>query len=148
MTGTAGPVMSAADANAFMYAIHYKVEAMEKWAVTVNESITDHAEHIDTTRARASHSFQTVSDEINRIRTLIAPGASDTKRFMEFEEQNDTTLKASVAGVVELRGSSIAATRTDIDQKVRDTQAAVQALHDSVAATASSTAAGEPAAPP
>ena len=67
---------------------------------------------------------------------------------MELVEQNDTTLKASIAGVVELLGSSISATWTDIDQKVRDTQAAVQALHDSVDATASSTATGEPTAPP
>ena len=50
MTCTAGPVMSAVEANAFMYALHYKIEAVEKWAYTVNESITDHAEHIDTTR--------------------------------------------------------------------------------------------------
>ena len=50
-TGAAGPAMSAADANAFMYALHYKIEAAEKWAFTVNESITDHAEHIHTTRA-------------------------------------------------------------------------------------------------
>ena len=68
MTGTAGPVMSAADANAFMYAIHYKVEAMEMWAVSVNKSITDHAEHIDTTRARATHGFQTVSDRSTGFR--------------------------------------------------------------------------------
>ena len=66
--GTAGPVMASADANVFMYALHSKVEALEKWAVTVQESITDHAEHIDLTRSRAAHSFQTVSDEINRIR--------------------------------------------------------------------------------
>ena len=98
-----------------MYGIHYKVEAMKKWAVIVNESITDHAEHIDTTRARATHSFQTVSDEINGIRTLIATGESDNRRLMELVEQNDTTLKASIAGVVELFGSSIATTRTDIE---------------------------------
>ena len=62
MTGSAGPVMTAADANAFMYVMHYKIESVEKWAFTVNESSTDHAEHIDTTRARATHSFMFVSD--------------------------------------------------------------------------------------
>ena len=54
MTGTAGPVMSAVDSNAFMYALHYKIETIEKWALTLNESFTDHAEHIDATRARAT----------------------------------------------------------------------------------------------
>ena len=69
MTGPAGPVMTAADANAFMHAMHYKIEAIEKWAFTVNDSITDHAEHIGTTRARATHSFKLVSDEINKFRS-------------------------------------------------------------------------------
>ena len=98
--GTAGPVMTAADANAFMYALHYKVEALEKWAVTVQESITDHAEHIDLTRSRAAHSFQTVSDEINRIRGLVATGESDTRKVMELADRNDVSLKASIASVV------------------------------------------------
>ena len=64
MTGFAGPDMSVVDANAFMYALHYKIESIEKWALTVNESITDHAERIDVTRARAAHSFNLFTDEI------------------------------------------------------------------------------------
>ena len=74
MTGTVGPIMTAANANAFMYAMHYKIESIEKWAVTFKESITDHAEHIDLTRARAAHSFQLVSDEINELRSSAATG--------------------------------------------------------------------------
>ena len=92
--------MSAVDANAFMYALHYKIEAVEKWAHTVNESITDHAEHIDTARARATHSLKMVSDEINKLRTSAATGESDTRKVMELVQQNDDALKASIAGVV------------------------------------------------
>ena len=75
--------MSAVDANAFMYALHYKIESIQKWALTVNESITDHAEHIDLTRARATHSFNLVTDEINRLRSSAATGESDARQVMK-----------------------------------------------------------------
>ena len=124
--------MSAVDANAFVYALHFKIEAIEKWAFSVNESITDHAEHIDTTRACATHSFKMVSDEINKLRTSAATGELDTRKVMELVQQNDDTLKASIAGVVELLGSSITPTQADLE-----TQAAVQTLHDHLAAAVS-----------
>ena len=87
MTGSAGPVMSAVDANAFMYALHYKIESIEKWALTVNESITDHAEHIDVTRARAAHSFNLVTGEINRLCSSASIGESDTRQVMKLVQE-------------------------------------------------------------
>ena len=62
---------------------------------------------------------------------------------MELAQQNDDALKASIAGVVELLGSSITATQADFDKKVRETQAAVQTLHDHLRATAPAGAAPE-----
>ena len=56
-----------------------------------NESITDHAEHIDVTRARAAHSFNLVTDEINRLRSSAATGESDTRQVMKFVQENDDT---------------------------------------------------------
>ena len=55
---------------------------------------------------------------------------------MELVHQHDDVLKASIAGVVELLGSSITTTEADVDKKVRETQAAVQTLHDHLCATA------------
>ena len=117
MTGSAGPAMTAVDANAFMYALRYKIESFEKWALTVSESITDHAEHIDVTRARAAHSFHLVSDEINKLRSSAATGESDTRQVMKLVQENDDTLKASIAGVVELLGSTIAKTQADLESR-------------------------------
>ena len=100
--------------------------------MTVQEPITDHTEHIDLARSRAAHSFQTVSDEINQIRGLVATVESDTRRVMELADRNDVSLKASIASVVELLGSSIGTVRSDIELKIRDTQTAVQKLHETV----------------
>ena len=59
---------------------------------------------------------------------------------MELLQQNDDALKASIARVVERLGSSITATQADHDKKARETQAAVQTLHDHLAATATGAA--------
>ena len=69
---------------------------------------------------------------------------------MKLVQENDDTLKASIAGVVELLGSTIAKTQADLELKVRETQAAAQTMHDHLAATATTTspAAGAPEAPP
>ena len=97
--------MNAADANTFIYALHYKMESMEKWATTVQEAITDHAEHIDSTRARAGNRFGKVESEIARIRTALATGESDTRTVMDLVQQNDDALKGSIAGLMQLLGS-------------------------------------------
>ena len=46
MHGMTGPLMDAQTLNQFLYSIHYKVEAMEKWAGSVNDGLTDHADRI------------------------------------------------------------------------------------------------------
>ena len=84
-------MMNAADANTFIYSLHYKMESMEKWATTVQEAITDHAEHIDTTRARAAHSFGKVEDEVGRIRAALATGESDNRTVMNLVQKRTTT---------------------------------------------------------
>ena len=110
MSGSTGPLMTAHDLNAFVYALHYKLEAIEKWAPTVSESITDHAEHIDETRSRANRSFKLASDEINNLRASAATGEPDTRQVMKLVEDNDNALKTSIAIVGELLGTSISST--------------------------------------
>ena len=44
--------------NAFVYALHYKVESMEKWASVVNAWGFDHAQHIDAMRVHSSSAFE------------------------------------------------------------------------------------------
>ena len=50
--------------NQFLYNIHYKVEAMEQWAATVNDAVTDHAEHIDLAKTRSFQAFMVVRDQV------------------------------------------------------------------------------------
>ena len=109
-SSTAGPQLDPDALNQFLYALHYKVEAVEKWAVVVNDSITDHATHIDETRARATRSFSLVSDEINKLRSSAATGESDTRTVMKMVQDNDDALKASIASVVQMIGGAITTT--------------------------------------
>ena len=58
-SGVAGAPMDANNMNAFLYALHYKVEALEKWAPTVEGAITDHAIRIDKSDLQsAKHNLQ------------------------------------------------------------------------------------------
>ena len=50
--------MDAATMNQFMYNLHYKVEAMEQWAATVNDAVTDHAVHIDNAKGKSVNAFR------------------------------------------------------------------------------------------
>ena len=100
--------------------MHYKIESVEKWALTVNESIMDHAEHIDLTRARAKHSFQFFSDEINNRRSSAATGESGTRQVMHLVQDNDDALKASIASVVDLIGSTINTTQATLDKNIQE----------------------------
>ena len=52
MQGMTGPLMDAQTMNQFLYNLHYKVEAMEQWAATVNDAVTDHAMHIDNAKMK------------------------------------------------------------------------------------------------
>ena len=68
---------------------------------------------------------------------------------MQLVQENDDALKASIAGAVELLRSSITKTQADLDNKSQETHAAVQTLHDHLAAAASSAPTGAaPEAPP
>ena len=120
--------MTAVDANAFMYALDFEIESIETWALTVNASITDHAEHIDETRSRATRSFQLVSE-------------SDARQVMKLVQDNDDALKASIASVGESIGSTIATAQSTLGTKIREIQGEVGTLHSHVSEA-------QPAAPP
>ena len=143
-SSAAGPQLDPNALNQFLYALHYKVEAIEKWAVVVNDSITDHAIHIDETRARATRSFTLVSDEINNLRSSAATGESDTRTAMKMVQDNDDALKASIASVVQMIGQSISTTELRFDAKMKEIQTAVETLHQRVTATAAGTSAAVP----
>ena len=128
----AGPQLEADALNAMLHALHYKVEAVEKWAMVINDSITDHAVHIDETRAHATRSFILVSDEIHNLRSSSAFGESDTRKVMQKVQENDDALKASIASVVQMIGNAITITEFTFDTKVQELQAAVGTLHERV----------------
>ena len=128
--------------NSFLYALHYKVEAIEKLAIVINDSITDHAVHIEETRPRATRSFTLVSDEINKLQSSAATGESDTRTVMRIVQENDDALKASITSVVQLVGQAISTTESEFDTKVKEIQTAVETMHQRVTATATATATG------
>ena len=47
LQGAVGPQMNEKTMNEILWGLHYKVEAMESWAQSVNDAVTDHAERID-----------------------------------------------------------------------------------------------------
>ena len=85
MHGMTGPLMDAATMNQFMYNLHYKVEAMEQWAATVNDAVTDHAVHIDNAKGKSVNAFR-----------ACATNESDTRKVMEMVQANDDALKAKI----------------------------------------------------
>ena len=89
MQGMTGPVMDAQTMNQFLYNLHYKVEAMEQWAATVNDSVTDHAVHIDNAKQKSMNAFQ-----------ACATNKSDTLKVMGMVQANDDALKAKIESVV------------------------------------------------
>ena len=103
--------------STFLYALHYKVETIERWATVVNESITDHAVHIDETRARATRSLLLVSDEIRNLRPSAATGESGTRTVMKMVQEHDDALKTALASVPELIGNAINTTQSGFDSR-------------------------------
>ena len=79
-TGTAGPLMSADDLNAFVYAMHYKLEAMTGWAQTVNDAVTNHAVRIDVQYGEGATLMAMTTDALSKA----AQGEHDTRQVMAF----------------------------------------------------------------
>ena len=85
--------MSADDLNAFVYAMHYQVEAMSGWAQTVNDAVTDHAVRIDVLHGEGSALTSMVSDALGKC----GQGEHDTRQVMALVQANDDVLRAQDA---------------------------------------------------
>ena len=76
--------------------LQMKFSRIDDWAVTVQESVTDHAGHIDHHRDRLE-SFAlrstTLGTDMGQVKT-------DLKEFARQAVESDSVLKASVASVV------------------------------------------------
>ena len=120
MHGMTGPLMDAATMNQFMYNLHYKVEAMEQWAATVNDAVTDHAVHIDNAKGKSVNAFR-----------ACATNESDTRKVMEMVQANDDALKARIESVITQLDASVVQSKADmqqltgtVDTKIRELQTA------------------------
>ena len=82
----------------------------------------------DSERAHVDTYECTRTDRRTRAHTHTHTRVWYQKKQFEVKLSNDDTLKASIAGVVEFLGSTIAKTPADLDLKIRETQAAVQTL--------------------
>jgi uncharacterized tellurite resistance protein B-like protein len=99
--------------------LQLKFTNIETWATTVNDSITDHAGHIDHQKVRiesfAMHG-RTVTGKISEI-------SADVKEFARQTVENDSTSKAAIASVVELLGNEV----EKLKQFTRDAGLALEA---------------------
>lgn len=83
--GIVGPTMSEDALNAFVYALHYKVESMEKLASAVQAWGSDHAQHIDAMRIRSTSVFES-------LQATAAQAETDTRIVMAKAQANDDQL--------------------------------------------------------
>ena len=95
-TRMTGPLMDAQTLNQFLYSIHYKVEAMEKWAGSVNDAVTDHADRIDLSKARSFQAFTIVKSQMEELRKTGATNESDTRQVMGLIQANDEPSRHAV----------------------------------------------------
>ena len=112
--------MDAASMNQFVYNLHYKVEAMEAWAATVNDAVTDHAVHIDNAKGKSINAFR-----------ACATNESDTRKVMGMVQANDDALKLKLSEIVAQIEATVVQSKTDmqqltgtIDTKIRELQTA------------------------
>ena len=70
--GAVGPRMAEDEFYTFVYALNQKVIDLEAWAAMVNESLNDHANHIDTTKASAHAAFNRVHARTESLKAADA----------------------------------------------------------------------------
>ena len=99
--------------------LQLKFTNIETWATTVNDSITDHAGHIDHQKVR----IESFSAHGRTVTSKISEITADVKEFARQAVENDTTSKASIASVVELLGNEV----EKLKQFTRDAGLALEA---------------------
>ena len=83
--------------------LQQKFASIESWAVTVNDSVTDHAGHIDHQKAR----IESFALHGRTVTTKISETTADVKEFARQAVENDSAAKAAIASVVELLGNEV-----------------------------------------
>ena len=78
--------MDAATLNEFIYAMHNKLEQMERWGATVNAAIVDHAEKLDSRAQNGMNAMRLMRERINaterscrRPRTILPRPCATSK---------------------------------------------------------------------
>ena len=125
LQGAVGSQMNDQTLNEFLWNLHYKVEAMESWAQSVNESVTDHAERIDLQKSRSFQAFTIVNNQLEELRASTHRGEADTREVMRLVQANDDALKARVEGVITQLDQEVRTLTGTIDSRVRELQAAI-----------------------
>ena len=114
-------MMDAQTLNQFLYNLHYKVEAMEQWAQTVNDSVTDHAVHIDNAKVKSMAAFRACQTNEKDTRTVMGMVQANDDALKAQVQANDDALKAKFESVV----SQIEATMVDHKETMKKFEAAV-----------------------
>ena len=76
---------------------------VEQWATKTDDIIADHAGHIDHQRSRIESQARHGADVTTKMSTIT----SDLKEFARQAVESDSTLKASIASVVEMIGNEV-----------------------------------------
>ena len=77
--------------NEFVYALHYKLEAMEAWARSTNECAADHAMRIDALHGEGivvAAEIRRIQGELNDMATTDATAEADTRQVMAMVENS------------------------------------------------------------
>ena len=77
--GAVGPRMPEDEFHNFVYALSQKIVDLESWAAMVNESLNDHADCIDQTKASAHAAFVRVQERTDALRATDARNEADTR---------------------------------------------------------------------
>ena len=93
----------------------------------VNESLNDHASHIDTTKASAHAAFNRVHERTESLQAADARNELDTREVMRLVQVNDDALKASLGSMTAIIDSEVDKLKTTTDTRLRELQAATSA---------------------
>ena len=118
---SAGPPMDAEALNNFVYKLYYDMEAMKKWAFTVNEGMNDHAARLDGARLEAKAGAKVEETQADLERTKI-----DVKGMLQQISENDAAVKAIIDGVMRDVSNEVSTLKAaeltlqqNVDEKVR-----------------------------
>ena len=117
------PMMSPGDLNAFIYRVHYEVEAMKHCGFSVNKAMDDHAVRLDhvnikKVREEVQDEMEKIRGEMEGIRAAVVLNQNDTLKAMKMIDDNDANIKTILNGIT----MEISSKMTGMESNAEDMQ--------------------------